>query len=56
MKDRHQISSYPLRLPPNLRAALSVAAAANRRSLHNEIVLRLENTCRAPAQTQGAAQ
>lgn len=44
MKDKHQTSPYPLRMPGQLRAALSVSANANKRSLHGEIVMRLENT------------
>lgn len=42
MSDRHTIQPYPLRLQPELRASLDAAAKENGRSLHAEIVQRLE--------------
>jgi len=42
--DRHQASSYPLRLPANLKAHLVGSAAQNQRSLNGEIVFRLEES------------
>ena len=46
MKDRHQTTSYPLRIPGALRAALALSAAANRRSLNSEILVILEQAVR----------
>jgi hypothetical protein len=37
-----QQNSYPLRLPPDLRAQIEAEAAANKRTLHKEIVALLE--------------
>lgn len=42
MSDRHTISPYPLRMPVELRAALEDAANGVGRSLHAEILARLE--------------
>ena len=42
MTDRHQQKPYPLRMPDELRARLEEAAAAGSRSLHAEIVARLQ--------------
>ncbi|MCD0493884.1 Arc family DNA-binding protein [Chromobacterium violaceum] len=44
MNDRHTIQPYPLRLQRELRAELEAAAKVNGRSLHAEIVQRLEST------------
>ncbi|MFC3338819.1 Arc family DNA-binding protein [Paracandidimonas soli] len=44
MKDRHPITPYPIRMPPELRDALEKASAAGNRSLHAEIISRLEQT------------
>ena len=46
MSDRHTIQPYPLRLQPELRTALEQAAKQRGRSLHAEIVARLEDTMR----------
>lgn len=42
MTDRHQQKPYPLRMPEDLRAQLEQAAKAGARSLHSEILARLE--------------
>lgn len=47
MSDRHSISPYPLRMPAELRAALEQAAVAAGRSLHAEILAKLETALRA---------
>jgi hypothetical protein len=39
--DRHQLTPYPLRCPPELRAELEAAAKTNLRSLNAEILARL---------------
>jgi hypothetical protein len=52
--DRHQQTPYPLRLPNELREALTEKAGKNQRSLHGEIIFRLKAACHQ--QTQGAAQ
>lgn len=44
MSDRHSIQPYPLRLQPELRAKLEELAAENGRSLHAEIVTRLQHS------------
>lgn len=44
MSDRHTISPYPLRMPEELRVALESSAKEVGRSLHAEIVARLERT------------
>ncbi len=44
--DRHQQKAYPLRLPDTLKAQLQHQAIDNRRSLNNEIVVRLEDSIR----------
>lgn len=44
MTPRKQTTPYPLRLPEDLRAYLEDQAAAGHRSLHAEIVMRLEQT------------
>lgn len=42
MTDRHQQKPYPLRMPDELRTRLEHAAAEGSRSLHAEIVARLQ--------------
>jgi len=42
MTDRHQQKPYPLRMPNELRARLEEAAQEGSRSLHAEIVTRLQ--------------
>ncbi|MDO9357900.1 MAG: Arc family DNA-binding protein [Polaromonas sp.] len=42
--DRHQAPSYPLRMPDDLKAKLSEAAAASGRSLHAELLARLQDS------------
>lgn len=44
MTDRHKITPYPLRLDPEFRAQIEKAAKSSGRSLHAEIVTRLENS------------
>lgn len=48
IKDRHQRPSYPLRMSDELRAALEEAAQESSRSLHAEIIARLENSFKQP--------
>ena len=50
MEDKPRTTPYPLRMSDELRAKLEGAAMAGARSLHAEIVARLE-TSFAPAQT-----
>ncbi|MGH8436877.1 MAG: Arc family DNA-binding protein [Pseudomonas sp.] len=47
MSDRHAISPYPLRMPDALRTALESSAKEVGRSLHAEIIARLERTLQA---------
>lgn len=42
MSDRHAVSPYPLRMPAELRASLEASAVEVGRSLHAEILARLE--------------
>lgn len=42
MTDRHSISPYPIRMPSDLRERLEQAAKQGSRSLHAEIIARLE--------------
>lgn len=44
MSDRHAISPYPLRMPYELRTALEAAAVGVGRSLHAEILARLDSS------------
>lgn len=44
MTDRHSISPYPIRMPSDLRERLEQAAKQGSRSLHAEIIARLEST------------
>lgn len=44
MSDRHAISPYPLRMPVELRSALEAAAHSLGRSLHAEVLARLESS------------
>lgn len=41
MSDRHSISPYPIRMPPELRDRLEASARDGNRSLHAEIIARL---------------
>ncbi|WP_423817527.1 Arc family DNA-binding protein [Saezia sanguinis] len=45
MSNRNQVSPYPLRIPPELRALLQKQADIVGRSLHTEIMKRLEKSC-----------
>ena len=40
----YQIAAYPLRIPPDLRQQLQIGADENDRSLHREIIRRLEES------------
>ncbi|MEJ2803647.1 Arc family DNA-binding protein [Comamonadaceae bacterium PP-2] len=40
--DRHQASSYPLRMPPELKQRAQEAADQSGRSLHGELLLRIQ--------------
>lgn len=42
MNDRHVISPYPIRMPPELRQRLEESSKQGSRSLHSEIISRLE--------------
>lgn len=42
--DRHQKKPYPLRMPDKLREDLELSASAGNRSLHAEIVARLQQS------------
>lgn len=44
MNDRHTISPYPIRMPAELRAELEQSAKDGSRSLHAEIISRLEDS------------
>lgn len=44
MSDRHQQKPYPIRMPDELRERLEVAAAGGNRSLHAEIMARLDSS------------
>lgn len=44
MTDRHQAQSYPLRMPPDLKERMVEASKASGRSLHAEIIYRLQLT------------
>lgn len=50
--ERSPQSTYPLRLPPDLRATLSADADKNQRSLHGEIIFRLKLACQQLESTQ----
>lgn len=50
MSDRHAISPYPLRMPDDMRAVLEAAAKEVGRSLHAEIIARLERTLQEDGQ------
>lgn len=47
MNDRHAISPYPIRMPVDLRARLEESARDGARSLHAEIISRLEQSFQA---------
>jgi len=47
--DRHQAPSYPLRMPDELKARLMEVAAQSGRSLHAELLFRLERSFGADA-------
>lgn len=44
MNDRHAISPYPIRMPSDLRQRLDESARQGSRSLHAEIISRLEES------------
>lgn len=44
MKEKVQVTPYPLRLPPDLRETLEAICKENGRSLNAEIVLRLNQS------------
>lgn len=44
MTDRHQQKPYPLRMPDELRTRLEEAAQIGSRSLHAEIIARLQSS------------
>lgn len=48
MNDRHLNSPYPIRPAPELRSKLEEAARAGGRSLHAEIIQRLERSFETP--------
>ena len=45
--DRHQAPSYPLRMPEDLKARVQAAAEASGRSLHAELLQRIQNSFEA---------
>lgn len=49
MTDRHQAPSYPLRMPPELKERVAAAAKESGRSLHGELIARLQSSFEAPA-------
>lgn len=53
---RHQLASYPLRIPEELREQIALEAVKNKRSLNAEMASRLENslTCLPPGVTGGS--
>lgn len=51
MNDRHTISPYPIRMPWELRAQLEESAKDGSRSLHAEIISRLEESL-SPSSTK----
>lgn len=44
MNDRHQAPSYPLRMPPELKERMAESAKLSGRSLHAEIITRLQQS------------
>ena len=48
MSDRHAISPYPIRMPNELRQRLDDSARQGSRSLHAEIISRLEESFESP--------
>lgn len=52
MNDRHQQKPYPLRMSDELRGRLEEAAENGNRSLHSEIVARLQKSFEEPAVTE----
>ena len=53
--DRHQAPSYPLRMPEELKAKVQAAADESGRSLHAELLFRIEASFAADAQTSAEA-
>ncbi|MFZ3185879.1 MAG: Arc family DNA-binding protein [Pseudomonas sp.] len=51
MRDRHAVSPYPLRMPDDLRATLEDSANEGGRSLHAEVIGRLERTLQEDSQS-----
>lgn len=53
--DRHQAPSYPLRMPEDLKAKVQAAADRGGRSLHAELLLRIEASFAADAEASAGA-
>lgn len=51
MSDRHSISPYPIRMPVDLRERLEKCAREGNRSLHAEIISRLQESCARESDT-----
>lgn len=51
--DRHQAPSYPLRMPDELKARVQAAAVASGRSLHAELIHRIQQSFEV---SEGSAQ
>ena len=56
MKDRHAVKSYPVRMGEDLRALLEVEAKKSGRSLHSEIIARLESSFKVNESSIDAGQ
>jgi predicted HicB family RNase H-like nuclease len=55
--EQQRFTQYPLRLPADVKEQLVRRAAQARRSLNNEMVVRLENSLKAEEMVErGAAQ
>lgn len=55
MEEKPRTTPYPLRMPDELRSKLEASAQSGARSLHAEIVARLESTFAAPTASAGPA-
>lgn len=53
--DRHQAQSYPLRMPDELKTKMQEAAAKSGRSLHGELLFRLEQSVSGEVGTSDSA-